>query len=420
MNSGLILKKIDKNIDNCIKNEKIGFNIEQLIGYVIDKINRNGTNETLINELETILLKLLQNGFNSTVKTFCYYIISNFYQEFNEQFLISMSSLISSGVTNMENFEQAMNSLRNYVILNQKEIIDNVPNIENILKEKTCDINYIINCFYFSNFPLLLLNIIKKIPEDEVRQYKDFLSKFFLELGKLLFSKLQDVTFLNLIQILSKLISNFTCFTDDNSEFEKIKLINATLLPMSEYLISHLEEIIYLMKSFDNKLLSQCISFPINLYKIYNYFRDENNANNFNKYEKYFHFYMKFIFQEIRNLLEPDIYSEFTKALCEYQILIKKNKNTSNHSTEIIEILSKYITFIEHIDKSMWFDNNIKNLSFLINFIDYNETMQYVLILLKETFHIKNNSDRIITIYNLFNNIVFLSINSINISGLGK
>ena len=411
MNSGLILKKIDKNIDNCIKNEKIGFNIEQLIGYVIDKINRNGTNETLINELETILLKLLQNGFNSTVKTFCYYIISNFYQEFNEQFLISMSSLISSGVTNMENFEQAMNSLRNYVILNQKEIIDNVPNIENILKEKTCDINYIINCFYFSNFPLLLLNIIKKIPEDEVRQYKDFLSKFFLELGKLLFSKLQDVTFLNLIQILSKLISNFTCFTDDNSEFEKIKLINATLLPMSEYLISHLEEIIYLMKSFDNKLLSQCISFPINLYKIYNYFRDENNANNFNKYEKYFHFYMKFIFQEIRNLLEPDIYSEFTKALCEYQILIKKNKNTSNHSTEIIEILSKYITFIEHIDKSMWFDNNIKNLSFLINFIDYNETMQYVLILLKETFHIKNNSDRIITIYNLFNNIVFLSIN---------
>ena len=240
MNSGLILKKIDKNIDNCIKNEKIGFNIEQLIGYVIDKINRNGTNETLINELETILLKLLQNGFNSTVKTFCYYIISNFYQEFNEQFLISMSSLISSGITKMENFEQAMNSLRNYVILNQKEIIDNVPNIENILKEKTCDINYIINCFYFSNFPLLLLNIIKKIPEDEIRQYKDFLSKFFLELGKLLlFSKLQDVTFLNLIQILSKLISNFTCFTDDNSEFEKIKLINATLLPMSEHLISH-------------------------------------------------------------------------------------------------------------------------------------------------------------------------------------
>ena len=412
MNSGIILKKIDKNIDNCIKNEKVSFNIEQLIGYVIDKINRNGSNETLINELETILLKLLQNGFNSTVKTFCYYIISNFYQEFNEQFLISMSSLISSGITNMDSFEKNINALRNYVILNQKEIVDNISNIENILKEKTCDINYIINCFYFSNFPILLLNIIKKIPEDEIRQYKDFLSKYFLELGKLLlFNKLQDVTFLNLIQILSKLISNFTCYTDDNSDFEKIKIINSTLIPMSEYLISHLEEIVYLMKSFDNKLLSQSISFPINLYKIYNFFKDENNLNNYNKYEKYFHTYMKFIFQEIRNLMEPDIFSEITKSLCEYQILIKKNNNASNHSTEIIEILSKFITLIEHLDKSMWFDNNIKNLSFLINFIDYNETIQYVLILLKETFHIKNNSDRIIALYNLFNRIVFLSIN---------
>ena len=110
--------------------------------------------------------------------------------------------------------------------------------------------------------------------------------------------------------------------------------------------------------------------------------------------------------------MEPDIFSEITKILCEYQILIKRDKNNiSNYSTEIIEILSKFITFIERLDKSMWFDNNLKILSFLINFIDYNETMQYVLILLKETYHIKNNSDRIITLYNLFKRIVFLSIN---------
>ena len=415
MNSGLILKKIDKNIDNCIKNEKVSFNIEQLIGYVIDKINRNGTNESIMNELETILLKLLQNGFNSTVKTFCYYIISNFYQEFNEQFLISMSSLISSDITKSEDldFEKKINSFRNFVILNQKEIVENIPNVENILKEKNCDINYIINCFYFSNFPILLLNIIKKIPDDEIRQYKDFLSKYFLELGKLLlFNKLQDVTFLNLLQILSKLLSNFTCYIEDINNFEKIKTINSTLIPMAEYLILHLEEIIYLIKSFDNKLLSQSLSFPINLFKIYNYYKDENNMNNYNKYEKNFHAYMKFIFQEFRNVLEPDIYSEINKLLCEYQILIKKDiNNISNYSTEIIEVISKFITFIEHIDKSMWFDNNIKNLSFLINYIDYNETIQYVLILLKETYHIKNNSDRIITLYNLFNRIVFLSIN---------
>ena len=326
-----------------------------------------------------------------------------------------MSSLISSDITKSEDldFEKKINSFRNFVILNQKEIVENIPNVENILKEKNCDINYIINCFYFSNFPILLLNIIKKIPDDEIRQYKDFLSKYFLELGKLLlFNKLQDVTFLNLLQILSKLLSNFTCYIEDINNFEKIKTINSTLIPMAEYLILHLEEIIYLIKSFDNKLLSQSLSFPINLFKIYNYYKDENNMNNYNKYEKSFHAYMKFIFQEFRNVLEPDIYSEMNKLLCEYQILIKKDiNNISNYSTEIIEVISKFITFIEHIDKSMWFDNNIKNLSFLINYIDYNETIQYVLILLKETYHIKNNSDRIITLYNLFNRIVFLSIN---------
>ena len=411
MNGGLILKKIDKNIENCIKNEKVGLNIELLIGFVIDKINRSGTDETIINELESILLKLLNSGFNSTVQTFCYFLISNFYQEFNEQFFISMCPLIIGGIKKMENFEINMNSLRNFSILNEKDIMLNIQNIENILKDKNCDINYIINCFYFSNFPSLLLNIIKKISDDEIRQYKDFLTKLFLELGKLLlFNKLQDVAFLNLLQILSKLLSNFTCYDSDLENFEKLKIVNSTLIPMAEYLISHLDEIIFLIKTFDHKLLSQIILFPINLFKIYTYFKDENNKHNFNKYEKYFHFYMKFLFQEIRNLLEPDIFSEIVKALCEYQILLRNN-DTNFISTEIIEIISKFITFIEHFDKSMWFDNNMKNLSFLVNYIDYDVTMEYVLILLKETFHIKNNSDRIITLYNLFNRIVFLSIN---------
>ena len=417
MNSGLILKKIDKNIENCIKNEKVSFNIEQLIGFVIDKINRSGTDEIIINELESVLLKLLNNGFNSTVKTFCFYIISTFYQEFNEQFFISLCPFITGGITKMEDFESNINSLRNFSILNQNEIISNIQSIENILKEKNCDINYIINCFYFSNFPSLLLNIITKISDDEIRQYKDFLTKFFLELGKiLLLNKLQDVTFLNLLQIISKLLSNFICYDINHIEnFEKVKLINASLMPLSEYLILHLEEIIFLIKSFDHKLLSQSILFPMNLFKIYTFFKDENNKSNYNKYEKYFNFYIKYIFQEIRNLFEPDIFSEIVKVLCEYHILIKNDENNlCMLSTEIIEIMSKFITFIEHLDKSMWFDNNMKNLSFLINYIDYDITMDYVLILMKETVHIKNNCDRIITLYNLFNRIVFLSINYSN------
>ena len=411
MNSGIILKKIDKNIENCIKNEKVSLNIEQLIGFVIDKINRSGTDEIIINELESIILKLLENGFNSIVQSFCYYLISIFYQEFNEQFFIAICPLIIGGIKKMENFDINMNTLRNYSILNQKDVMSNIPNIENILKEKNFDINFIINCFYYSNFPCLLLNIIKKISNDDIRQYKDFITKFFLELSKiLLINKLQDVAFLNLLQILSKLLSNFTCYEIDTENFELTKLINASLIPMAEYLISHLEEIIFLMKSFEHKLLSQMILFPINLYKIFTYFKDENNPNNFNKYEKHFHHYMKYIFQETRNLLEPDIFSEIVKAICEFQILVK-NHNSCFLSTEIREIISKFITFIEHIDKSMWFDNNMKNLSFLMNYIDYNVTLEYVLILLKETFYIKNNSDRIITLYNLFNRIVFLSIN---------
>ena len=263
MNAGLILKKLDKNIDNCKKNEKVSLNIELLIGFVIDKINRSGSDETIINELESILLKLLNSGFNSTIQTFCYYLISNFYQEFNEQFFVSMCPFISNGIEKLEKFEVNMNSFRNFSILNEKDIMNNTQNIENILKDKNCDINYIINCFYFSNFPSLLLNIIKKISNDEIRQYKNFLSKLFLELGKLLlFNKLQDVAFLNLLQILSKLLSNFTCYEYSSENFEKIKIVNSTLIPMAEYLISHLDEIIFLIKAFEHKLLSQIILFP--------------------------------------------------------------------------------------------------------------------------------------------------------------
>ena len=232
MNSGIILKKIDKNIENCIKNEKVSLNIEQLIGFVIDKINRSGTDEIIINELESIILKLLENGFNSIVQSFCYYLISIFYQEFNEQFFIAICPLIIGGIKKMENFDINMNTLRNYSILNQKDVMSNIPNIENILKEKNFDINFIINCFYYSNFPSLLLNIIKKISNDDIRQYKDFITKFFLELGKiLLINKLQDVAFLNLLQILSKLLSNFTCYEIDTENFELTKLINASLIP---------------------------------------------------------------------------------------------------------------------------------------------------------------------------------------------
>ena len=420
MSNSILLKKIDKNIDNCLKKDTVNFNIDQLIMYVIDKINRSSTNETLIQELETILQKLLQNGFNSVVKTFCFYIISNFNQEFNEQFFTSIANIISSDLTNFDKLDYYINGLRHFVSLNQSDMMSNISTVENFFKTENCDINFIVNSFYFSDFPSLLMKIMFDIPEEDVRQYKVFLTKFYSELGKLvLFNKLEDVTFLNLIQMLSKLLSNFISIPSNDLEeeienesdpylsfYHKNKIINSVLIPLSEYLIIHLEEIICLIKTFDNKLLSQSILFPIHLYKIYNYYKDIFKTEN--KYEENFHVYMQFIFNEIRNVLDPDIFSEITKAICEYKILCSIK---INNSTEIIELLSLIISFTENLDKSMWFDNNLKNLSFLINYIDYNKVMDYAFLLLKETYNIKNLNDRIMTLYNLFNRIIYLSIN---------
>ena len=88
-----ILKKIEKNIDDCSKKKatnKIDINL--LITYVIDKINHNTTTENSINDLESILKKLLKNDFTTTVKIFCYYIIANFNQEFSREFFASISN----------------------------------------------------------------------------------------------------------------------------------------------------------------------------------------------------------------------------------------------------------------------------------------------------------------------------------------
>ena len=73
-----VLKKIDKSIDDCKKKGSNKIDINLLITYVIDKINQNTTTENSINDLESILRKLLANDFPITVKLFCYYIIANF------------------------------------------------------------------------------------------------------------------------------------------------------------------------------------------------------------------------------------------------------------------------------------------------------------------------------------------------------
>ena len=124
----------------------------------------------------------------------------------------------------------------------------------------------------------------------------------------------------------------------------------------------------------------------MDLYKIYNFYRDPNNPNK--RYEKNFHTYISHLFQELRNVEDPDIYSEVNKTICEFKIL-EKRINPGYYSTEIVENISKFINFSEHLDKSMWFDNNIKNLSHLINYVDNTEVIDLIILLLNETKYIK-------------------------------
>ena len=111
----------------------------------------------------------------------------------------------------------------------------------------------------------------------------------------------------------------------------------------------------------------------------------------------------------MKNIVDPDIYSEVTKTLCEFKI-IENITNPGCYSTEIIENISKFITFSEHLDKTMWFDNNIKNLSHIVNYIENTEVIDLIILLLSETKYIKNHNDRIITLYNLFNRLISLSL----------
>jgi len=96
-----------------------------------------------------------------------------------------------------------------------------------------------------------------------------------MELVKLLLDKkLLDGTFINLCKIINKMVERFSCLKN-LSTIEK--LLNSIIINISEYLITNLDEIVNLIMSFDLKLIEEVLVFPINLYKIYNFYRDQNN-----------------------------------------------------------------------------------------------------------------------------------------------
>ena len=96
-----------------------------------------------------------------------------------------------------------------------------------------------------------------------------------MELVKLIFDKkLLDGTFLNILKLINKMIERFSCFKNLGT---MDKLINSIIINISEYLMLNLDDLIDLIMGFDLKLLEDILIFPINLYKIYNFYRDPNN-----------------------------------------------------------------------------------------------------------------------------------------------
>ena len=323
-------------------------------------------------------------------------IISNFNHEFSDEFLTSISSKVNSDIKESDSFDLHVNALRNYLVLTEKSILENLVSLEQLLQE-TKNTNYIINSFYFSNFPLNLLMMLNKISFDEYRTYKQFLIKFYTELAKRLFMQnTNEGAFLNLLKMLTQILNKFTCFSELPT---KERIINSIIIHVAEYLMLHLEELIELLTAIDHKLLIQSFSLPIHLYKIYNYYRDYNNPNT--KYERQFHRYMCFIFTELRNVIDPEVYSEISRVVCEFKI-IENEIHPQLYSGEIIEINSKFLELSEYYDKNTWFDTNLKILSKLIDYVDYTDAVDLTLNLLSVTKTVQNVNDRIITTFNLF------------------
>ena len=63
----------------------------------------------------------------------------------------------------------------------------------------------------------------------------------------------------------------------------KDRVINSIIVYLADYLMTTIEDLLDLVISFDIKLLLEVLDFPINLFKIYNFYRDPNNPEK--KYE---------------------------------------------------------------------------------------------------------------------------------------
>jgi len=81
-----------------------------------------------------------------------------------------------------------------------------------------------------------------------------------------------------------------------------------------------------------------------------------------------------------------------------------------NYSSEIIELTSKYFEISDHFEKNSWFELNMKLLSKLVHFIDYEDSTDLITYLISDCKYISNYSDRIFSLFNLFLRLIIMNI----------
>lgn len=97
------------------------------------------------------------------------------------------------------------------------------------------------------------------------------------------------------------------------------------------------------------------------------------------------------------------------KTITEF-IILEGNNSTLNYSTEIVELVSKFFELSDNFEKNSWFELNMKLLSKLVHYIDYEDSTDIITYLISDCKFISNYSDRIFSLFNLFSRLIIMNI----------
>ncbi len=97
------------------------------------------------------------------------------------------------------------------------------------------------------------------------------------------------------------------------------------------------------------------------------------------------------------------------KTITEF-IILEGNHCTLNYSSEIVELVSKFFELSDNFEKNSWFELNMKLISKLVHFIDYEDSTDLITYLISDCKFISNYSDRIFALFNLFLRLIIMNI----------